>query len=81
MMEQKIFAEMGFGNESFLSTEVEQGKREYRIKKFLIPKKINGIYFRVIILSTTFILLTYEGFKIKRIRKNSNFFLELKELD
>lgn len=68
-MKQKVFAEIGFGNKTFLSTEIEQGKKEYRINKFIIPKKVNGVYFRVIIFGTTFILSTYDDFKIKKQNK------------
>lgn len=43
----KIFAEAGIGNKSFLSTEIEKGKLEHRVKYFLLPPKIEGIYVRV----------------------------------
>ena len=72
-MEQKIFAEIGFGNQSFLSTEVEQGRKEYRINKFIIPEIVNGFYLRVIIFGTTIILSTYDGFKIKKQNKRFKF--------
>ena len=42
----KIFAEIGIGNETFLSTEFEEVDKEYRVPGFIIPKKINGFYFR-----------------------------------
>ena len=29
---RRVYAEVGIGNESFLSTEIEQGKKEYREK-------------------------------------------------
>ena len=70
---KKIFAEVGFGNESFLSTEIEQGKKEYRISKFLIPREINGFYLRIIIFGTVLILSTYDGLKIKKNRKKFKF--------
>jgi len=47
MSELKIFAEIGLGNRYFCSTEIEKGKHEHRIKGFLLPKKIEGIYLRV----------------------------------
>jgi hypothetical protein len=43
----KIFAEIGFGNRYFCSSEIEKGKLEHRIKGFLLPPKIEGIYLRV----------------------------------
>ncbi len=70
---KKIFAEIGFGNKTLLSTEIEQGKKEYRIDKFIIPKKVNGIYFRAIFFGVTFILSTYDGFKIKKQNKKFKF--------
>lgn len=63
---KKIFAEIGFGNETFLSTEIEENNREYRIPKFIVPKKIIGYYFRFWVFKTVFILATDKGFKIKK---------------
>lgn len=37
---KKVFAEMGFGNGTFLSTEFEEVENEYRIPKFVWPTKI-----------------------------------------
>ena len=39
---KKVFAEVGFGNDSFFSTEFEEGDDEYRIPKFIKPSKIEG---------------------------------------
>ena len=61
---KKIFAEIGFGNESFLSTEFEKGKREYRISKFIKPKKIRGFYFRLWIFKKVLVLSTYNGISL-----------------
>jgi Protein of unknown function (DUF3977) len=65
-MNERIFAEVGFGNRSFLSTEIEDEKKEYRVGKFVRPKKIDGIYLRVWILKRVFILSSCDGFKFKR---------------
>jgi len=46
-MKLKIFAEIGYGNSSFCSTEIEKGKLEHRVRGFIIPNKITGIYIRV----------------------------------
>jgi len=43
----KIFAEIGIGNETFLSTEIEKGKLEHRVNKLIIPPKIESLYIRV----------------------------------
>jgi hypothetical protein len=42
---KKIYAEIGFGNDTFLSTKIEEGDDEYRIPKFSVPPKIKSIYF------------------------------------
>jgi len=46
-MKSKIFAELGIGNATFFSTEVEQGQREKRVSKFILPPKVDGIYIRI----------------------------------
>jgi len=57
-VKEKIFAEIGIGNETFLSTEIEKGCSEKRVKGFFVPKKIDNLYFRfwafrfVLIIST-----------------------------
>mgnify|MGYP001571949032 len=43
---KKVFAEIGFGNDTFLSTEFEEGESEYRVPKFVLPNKIHDLYFR-----------------------------------
>ncbi len=58
---RKIYAEIGFGNETFLSTEIEEGTKEYRVSKFIIPKKISGIYFRFWIFKKIIILSSKNG--------------------
>jgi len=45
--ELKVFTEIGYGNGSFFSTEIEKGEREHRLKKFILPKSINSFYFRI----------------------------------
>ena len=42
MNETKIFAELGLGNPTFCNTEIEKGKYEHRLPKFIIPKKTEG---------------------------------------
>ena len=39
MSQTKIFAELGYGNATFCNTEIEKGKYEHRLAKFIIPKK------------------------------------------
>ena len=64
----KIFAEIGVGNKHFLSTEIERGKFEHRLNKFIIPPTIEGVYIRVwlgkrvyAISSNRFFNTTYKG--------------------
>lgn len=67
---KKVFAEIGFGNDSFFSTEIEEGDSEYRISKFIKPRKINEYYFRFWLFKKVFIISTKDRFKI--IRKDRN---------
>lgn len=67
---KKVFAEIGFGNETFLSTEIEEGVSEYRIPKFILPNKIKSLYFRLWVFKKVFILSTNHGFEIKSKDRN-----------
>ena len=69
-MKEKVYAELGFGNDTFLSTEVEKGKREYRSPKFILPKKIQGIYFRFWIFKKVLVLSSFDGIKLQSKDKN-----------
>ena len=48
MNQTKIFAELGYGNATLCNTEIEKGKYEHRVPKFIIPQKIEGIYLSLI---------------------------------
>jgi hypothetical protein len=67
---KKIFAEVGFGNETFFSTEIEEGDSEYRIPRFAKPPKVNSYYLRFWIGKTVFIFSTNNGFEIKKKDRN-----------
>ena len=67
---KKIFAEIGFGNNTFLSTEFEEGDTEYRVPRFVVPNKINGFYFRVWLFKDVFILSSNHGFEMKKKDRN-----------
>lgn len=69
-MIKKVYAEIGIGNQTFLSTEIESGRREVRIPKFILPENIRGVYFRLWIMKKVFILSSREGIKFKRKDKN-----------
>lgn len=65
-----VFAEIGFGNDTFLSTEIEEEENEYRVPRFILPKKIKGIYLRFWIGKTVYVLSTNNGWEIKKKSKN-----------
>lgn len=67
---KKVFAEIGFGNETFISTEFEEKNSEYRIPKFIFPNKITGLYFRFWVFKNVFILSSDQGFKINKKDRN-----------
>lgn len=67
---KKVFAEIGFGNDTFVSTEFEEGDKEYRIPKFILPGGIRSLYFRFWIFKKVFILSTNHGFEIKNKDRN-----------
>ncbi|MEK7568701.1 MAG: DUF3977 family protein [Patescibacteria group bacterium] len=67
---KKIFAEIGIGNNTFLSTEFEEGNNEYRIPKFIFPSKITGFYFRFWLFKNVLILSSNYGIEIKKKDKN-----------
>ncbi|MFA5020379.1 MAG: DUF3977 family protein [Candidatus Pacearchaeota archaeon] len=70
MKKEKVYAEIGIGNDSFKSTEIEIGKKEYRINKFVKPKQINGYYIRIWIFKKGVIISTNEGIKFFNKDKN-----------
>jgi hypothetical protein len=43
---KKIFAEAGLGNDTFFSTEIEEGESEYRIPRFQRPENVEDYYLR-----------------------------------
>ena len=63
---KKVFAEIGFGNDTFFSTEFEENESEYRVPKFVLPKIIKSFYFRFWINKTVYVLSTNHGFEIKK---------------
>ena len=58
----KIFSEIGYGNNTICNTELEKGKYEHRIPKFILPREIKGIYFRFWFLKTVYGISTNRGF-------------------
>ena len=64
-MKIKIFSEFGIGNNSLCSTEIESGKREKRVAKFIIPPKIKGLYIRVWLGKIAFAISTNRLFNYK----------------
>ncbi len=68
---KKVFAEIGFGNNSFLSTEFEEGENECRVPQFVLPDKITGFYFRLWIFKNVCIMSSNHGFETKKKDRNN----------
>lgn len=67
---KKIFAEIGIGNKTFFSTEIEEGENEYRVPRFVFPSKIKEFYFRFWLFKNVFILSSNYRFEIKKKDRN-----------
>jgi len=63
---KRVYAEIGLGNGSFLSTEIEENGKEYRISEFIKPQKIDDYYLRIWVLKRIFIFSTKDGLKTSR---------------
>lgn len=68
---KKIYAEIGFGNDTFLSTEIEKNDKEYRITKFILPQKIEEVYFRFWIFKKVFVFSVPKGVSVKTKNRNN----------
>jgi len=62
----KIYAEIGYGNDTFCNTEIEYGKTEHRVRKFIIPPKIEGIYIRIWVYKKVLVLSSKNGFSLTK---------------
>ena len=67
---KKVFVELGFGNDSFISTEIEDGTEEYRVARLVMPKKLKSLYFRLWVFKKVFILSTNHGFEVTNKDRN-----------
>ena len=67
---KKVYMEIGFGNDTFVSTEIEEGDKEYRISRFIKLKKRTGFYLRFWVFKTVFILSTNNGLRIMKKDRN-----------
>ena len=67
---KKVYSEIGSGNESFLSTEVESVDGEYRIPKFILPKKIQEVYFRLWFFKKVLVISVHKGIKVENKDRN-----------
>lgn len=65
-----VFAEIGLGNDTFLSIEIEEGDCEHRVQGFVLPEKIREIYLRFWVFKKVFILSTLGGFRVKTKNRN-----------
>ena len=66
MTQLKIFAELGYGNSTLFNTEIEKDKQEKRVSRFVIPPKIEGVYFRFWIGKRVLVLSTKNGFSLNQ---------------
>lgn len=69
---KKVFAEIGIGNDTFFSTEYEEGDSEYRVPRFIIPEKFTGIYVRFWLFKKVLIISTKNGIEV--VKKDRNKF-------
>ncbi len=67
---RKVYAEIGIGNESFLSTEFEEGKKEWRVKGFKPPKKVTSFYIRIWIFKRVLVISFFNGMFLRKKTKN-----------
>lgn len=69
----KIYAEVGYGNGTFFSTEFErEDGSEFRLPRFVQPERITEYYLRLWVYKTVFIISTKEGF-IRKKKKTNHF--------
>ena len=61
----KKYIEIGFGNPSFINTEIEYECGTEERFKGIKPLKIEGIYVRIWVGKSMFVMSTNEGFKRK----------------
>jgi hypothetical protein len=66
----KIFAEIGYGNGHICSTEIEKGKLEHRVKGFITPPHLRGVYIRVWISKRVYAISTNRFFNTAKKDKN-----------
>ena len=65
------FIEIGIGNDSFVSTEIEEYGREYRVKGFVKIKKRNDLYFRIWLNRTVWIFSSRDGVQKSKKEKSA----------
>jgi len=63
---KKVFAEIGLGNGSFLSTEYEEDGKEFRIAKFVLPERNRNVYLRFWFGKTVYVFSLRDGFEITK---------------
>jgi hypothetical protein len=67
---KRVYAEAGFGNKEFLSTEIEEDNNENRVAGFILPEQVDDYYFRIWIFKVGLIISTKDG--LKPFRKDRN---------
>ena len=66
----KIYTEVGFGNPTFISTEIEVGDIEWRVPGWKV-EKIKEIYIRIWIGKKVLIMSSEDGIKIQNKNRNN----------
>ena len=64
MNDIRIFTEIGFGNASFISTEIEKGTRERRVRG-CVRMHVQGVYLRLWVGRRVWIISTRQGYETR----------------
>ena len=62
----RTYAEIGIGNGSIVSTEIETEHGEVRVPRFVAPRHVDDVYLRFWIGRRVLILSTKNGIKVTR---------------
>jgi len=70
IMTIRTYSEIGIGNETFTSTEIETNNKEYRVKRFIFPKNVEDLYVRIWILKTVIVISLCGGISLTKKDRN-----------
>ena len=69
-MKEKVYVEIGIGNPTFLSTEIDRVGKEIRVPRLLFPQKRHDFYLRFWIFKIALIISTADGIKFQNKDEN-----------